>query len=286
MKIAGIQLPPLLAKAARECRPHVAAAAAFSLGISVLYLASALYMLQIYDRVVPTGGVATLGFLTLALAIALLTLSSLDAIRLRLLVRASIRLDTFVTPRLLRRAVAGGPANAQAIRDFDTIRATISSPTTAALLDLPWFPLFVGVAFLFHFWIGMVAVLAAVAMFALAWANQRVTRPAMEAASTTIASVHNWTQAAAIQGDAVRSLGMVSRIVRLGVQKRSSAVAGLANAQFAGTRFTAAGPSFGCSYNRPHLAWARCWLSKATFPRVRSSLHPSSSAALSSRSTA
>jgi ATP-binding cassette subfamily C protein len=227
--------------AARECRPHVVAAAAFSLGISILYLASALYMLQVYDRVVPTGGVATLGFLTLALAIALLTLSSLDAIRLRLLVRASIRLDTFVTPRLLRRAVAGGPANAQAIRDFDTIRSTIANGAAAALLDLPWFPIFVGVAFLFHFWIGVVAVVAAIAMLGLAWANQRVTRPAMEAASTTLASVHNWTQAAAIQGDAVRSLGMVPSIVKLGLQKRSAAVVNLAGAQFAGTRFTAAG---------------------------------------------
>ena len=37
MKIAGIQLPPLLANAARECRSHVLGAAAFSLGVNLLY---------------------------------------------------------------------------------------------------------------------------------------------------------------------------------------------------------------------------------------------------------
>lgn len=241
MKIADIELPPLLANAARECRPHIIAAAIFSLCINVLYLASPIYMLQVYDRVVPTGGVATLGFITLALAIALLTLSSLDAIRLRLLVRASLKLDSAVTPRLMRQAVGSGPGAAQAIRDFDTVRTTVASPAAAALLDVPWLPLFVLVSFMLDFWIGMLAVVAAVAMFTLAWFNQHTTRPAMDDATSTLASAHNWTQAAAVQGDAVRALGMSSRIARLGLAKRSSAVTKLATAQFAGSRFTAAG---------------------------------------------
>lgn len=241
MKIAGIQLPPLLANAARECRPHVLAAAVFSLGVNLLYLAPAIYMLQVYDRVVPTGGVATLAFITLALAISLLSLSGLDAIRLRLLVRASLRLDSLVTPRLLRRAIGSGPAGAQAIRDFDTVRTTIASPAAAALLDLPWLPIFILVAFLLHFWIGVLALVSAAAMVALAWANQRLTRPVIESATTALAAAHNWTQSAALQADAVRSMGMTSRIVSAGLGKRSSAVARLASTQFASSRFTAAG---------------------------------------------
>ena len=241
MKIADIELPPLLANAARECRPHVAAAALFSLCINVLYLASPIYMLQVYDRVVPTGGVATLGFITLALAIALLTLSSLDAIRLRLLVRASIKLDTVVTPRLMRQAVGSAAGGAQAIRDFDTVRTTVASPAAAALLDVPWLPLFILVSFLLNFWIGMLAVVSAAAMLVLAWFNQHTTRPAMDSATSTLASAHNWTQAAAMQGDAVRALGMGSRVAKLGLARRSSAVAKLATAQFTGSRFTAAG---------------------------------------------
>ena len=241
MKIAGIELPPLLAQGVRECRVHVVAAAIFSLCVNVLYLAAPLYMLQVYDRVVPTGGVATLGFITLALAIALVTLSALDAIRLRLLVRASLRLDTLITPKLLKRSLAAGPAGTQSIRDFDTVRNTLASPAAAALLDLPWLPIFVLVAFLLHFWIGILAIAAAAGMFALAWANQRRTRPAIDEATASLASVHGWFQAAVFQGEAVRALGMGSRIVDLGLAKRSAASAKVAGAQFAGSRFTAMG---------------------------------------------
>jgi len=241
MQIAGIRLPPLLARAARECRPHVVAAGVFSLCINLLYLAPAIYMLQVYDRVVPTGGVATLAFITLALAIALLSLSALDSVRLRLLVRASLRLDALVTPKLMKRALSQGPSGAQAIRDFDTVRTTIASPAAAALLDVPWLPIFIIVSFLLHFWIGVLAIVSAGVMLALAWANQRLTRPVMEQATATLASAHNWTQAASVQSDAVRALGMHSRIVDRGLRRRSSAVTQLALAQFAGSKFTAAG---------------------------------------------
>jgi len=241
VKIFGIQLPPLLARAARECRPHVVAAGVFSLFLNLLYLAPAIYMLQIYDRVVPTGGLATLLLITLALAIALLSLSGFDAVRLRLLVRASLRLDSFVTPKLLKQAVAPGGTGAQSIRDFETVRTTIASPAAAALLDVPWLPIFIIVAFMLHFWIGVLAIVASVAMLALAWANQRITRPSMDEATATLGAVHGWTQGAAQQGDTVRALGMTSRIVDRGLQKRAGAVAKLSSAQFTGSRFTAAG---------------------------------------------
>ena len=240
MKIAGIELPPLLANAARECRPHFAAAAGFSLFVNLLYLAPAIYMLQIYDRVVPTGGVATLAYITLALAVALLTLAALDAIRLRLLVRASLRLESIVAPRLLKQVITSGGAGTQAMRDFDNVRSTVASPAAAALLDLPFLPIFIVVAFLLHFWIGVLAVAGAAAVLVLAWANQRVTRPEIEEASQTLASLHSWTQSAAVQGETVRALGMTKPVVERGLGKRSSGVTQLASAQFAGSRFTAA----------------------------------------------
>lgn len=241
MKIAGIELPPLLASAARQCRAHVLWAAGFSLLINLLFLAPAIYMLQVYDRVVPTGGIATLMFITIALAIALVSLSGLDAIRLRLMVRAGMRLDKLLIPRLLRQTLMSGAGGAQSVRDFDTVRTTLASPATIALFDVPWLPVFIAVGFLLHFWIGILAIVAAMAMFALAWTNQRITRPVIEEATANLAASHSWTQSAAYHGETVRALGMTSRIVELGLRKRSAAVARLAQSQFAGTRFTAAG---------------------------------------------
>jgi ABC-type protease/lipase transport system fused ATPase/permease subunit len=129
MKIAGIELPRDMAQAVEACRPHFVAAAVFSLFLNLLFLAPAIYMLQVYDRIVPTGGKMTLLFITIALAVALFTLSALDAVRNRLLVRASMRLDALLSPKILRRMM-GRNSNAavQAMRDFETIRQAIGSP--------------------------------------------------------------------------------------------------------------------------------------------------------------
>src|SRR5689334_18498574 len=108
MKIAGINLPEVVSDALRACRPHFMAAATFSFLINLLYLAPAIYMLQVYDRVLATGGTTTLFFITIALSIALLTLAGLDTFRNRLLVRASVRLDSILSPIILRRALWSG----------------------------------------------------------------------------------------------------------------------------------------------------------------------------------
>ena len=89
-----------------DCRRHFVAPAVFSLLINILYLAPTLYMLQVYDRVVPTAGKTTLLFVTLALAMALMTLSALDMVHNRLLVRASERIDALVAPRILKQMMA------------------------------------------------------------------------------------------------------------------------------------------------------------------------------------
>ena len=108
MKVAGVELPPVMAEAVEACRPHLMAAAAFSFFLNLLFLAPAIYMLQVYDRVVATGGKTTLLFITLALAVALLTMSALDAIRARLLVKASVRLDALLAPKILNRMMSTG----------------------------------------------------------------------------------------------------------------------------------------------------------------------------------
>jgi len=59
-----------LGRAVRDCCPYFLPAALFSAAINVLYLASPIYMLQVYDRVVPSGSVSTLGMLTIALLLA------------------------------------------------------------------------------------------------------------------------------------------------------------------------------------------------------------------------
>src|SRR5256885_3623462 len=141
MKLAGIELPRVIAEALADCRQHFIAAAVFSLLINILYLAPTLYMLQVYDRVVPTGGTTTLLFVTLALALALLTLSVLDMIRNRLLIRASQRIDALIAPRILKQMMAtDSGAAGEGLGGFDTLATATGSPGIARSFTRPSAP--------------------------------------------------------------------------------------------------------------------------------------------------
>ena len=238
-------MPEALADALRQCRQHFVAAAWFSLLINILYLAPTLYMLQVYDRVVPTGGKTTLLFVTIALALALLSMCGLDMVRARLLVRASERVDAILAPRLLDQMMAADTAGtAQAMRDFNSIRQTIGTPIIAAMFDAPWTPVFLLVAFMLHFWIGIMAIISAIILATLAWLNQKATRSRMDVATTAMAAAHNSEQAAAVNAATVRGLGMTDAMVARQLDKRRIALSNMVEAQMVGSRLTATSKFF------------------------------------------
>jgi ATP-binding cassette subfamily C protein len=245
VRLLGVGLPKALADALRQCRQHFVAAAVFSLLINILYLAPTLYMLQVYDRVVPTAGTTTLLFVTLALALALLSLSGLDMVRGRLLVRASERLDAVLAPRILDQMMTTDTAGtAQGMRDFDAIRSAMATPVIAAMFDAPWTPVFLLAAFLLHFWIGLMAVVSALVLVTLAWSNQSATQARMEVATTAIASAQNAQQAAAMHGATIRGLGMAKAMVARQLDRRRIAMASMVDAQLVGGRLAATSKFF------------------------------------------
>jgi PrtD family type I secretion system ABC transporter len=240
VKIAGIEAPPMIADAIRQCRRHFVAAAAFSLLINILYLAPTLYMLQIYDRVVPTAGKTTLLFVTVVLGLALASLSLLDMVRNRLFVRVGERIDALIAPKILRQMMATDSAAAgQVMRDFDTVRSAVSSPTVAAMFDAPWIPLFLVASFLLHFWIGILAIVGSIVLITLAWLNRRATSKSIEIASSAMASAHSSQQAAAVHGSTIKALGMTGAIVERQLGHRRRALSHTVHAQFAGGRLAA-----------------------------------------------
>src|SRR5258708_21211342 len=98
-----------LRQALGACRGYFWSVGLFSAAINLLYLASPLYMLQVYDRVVSSGSVPTLLMLTVALLIALGALAALDWVRSRILIRAWLLFDRLVSARL--QAAVGQQAN-------------------------------------------------------------------------------------------------------------------------------------------------------------------------------
>src|SRR5713101_2006064 len=129
---------PLLA-ALWPCRDAFVAAAAFSFFINLLMLASPLYMMQIYNRVLPSRSESTL-----------IVLSGLVAAMMAAMARASL---------------GPGRGGGQALRDFDTVRQFLSGAAIFSLFDAPWMPVTIAVVFLLHPVLGAIATLGAVVLF-------------------------------------------------------------------------------------------------------------------------
>jgi len=161
-------------------------------------------------------------------------------LRNRLLVRASLRLEALLASKIMERMMArSSTAAVQAIRDFDTVRQSVGSPVAAALFDVPWFPIFLVVAFLLHFWIGIMATIAAAVLMFIAWRNQRATAETTQMASEAMSASNASAQTIALNNDTVRALGMVRTMVRRQLEQRSLGIGQLADAQFTGGRFSA-----------------------------------------------
>ena len=156
-----------------SCRQIFWAMAAFSGLSNILMLTGSFFMLQVYDRVLPGRSVPTLLAL-LALAIVLYLLQgALDLIRSRISARVGRHLDETLGLRVFDALVRlplktrGDGDGLQPLRDLDQVRSFLASGGPSALFDLPWMPVYLGICFLFHFWIGVTALIGAFVLVAI-----------------------------------------------------------------------------------------------------------------------
>ncbi|WP_375194582.1 type I secretion system permease/ATPase [Sphingobium sp.] len=226
-------------------RTHFLWAALFSALANLLFLAPTLYMLQVYDRVVPTRGAATLGFLTLVLMLAYATLALLEYIRSRILVRASVALDRRLARRLIAATLTLQPDDGarrksrQPIRECDQLRQTLTGPAMFALFDAPWTPIYIVVCGLIHPLIGLMALIGGVMLVALTWASERSTRAPLLQANAAANLSYASQEQTMLGAEAVRALGMRSAMVRRHLAEREDMLAWQASASFAaGGRMT------------------------------------------------
>lgn len=238
-----INLPYFDDKFLSSVREYFTKSALFSALVNILYIVPTLYMLQVYDRVVPTQGLQTLLFLTLVLLFALGTLSFLDRTRVRLMVRASVRLDMLIAPSLLDSTLGRPdlPGARQALRDFDALRTTLSGPAALALFDAPWVPIYLLVCFLVHPWIGALAIAGCLLLPLVAFATWRSTRDrtaqAQRMAGASYANQDELLGAA----DGIRALGMRRALVARQLRQREAMIATQTEAGLAGGTFLTLG---------------------------------------------
>ena len=204
-----------LREALALCGTHLRFAVLFSAIVNLAYLAPTLYMLQVYDRVVPSGSQPTLVFLTLALAGCLFVLTYLDRMRVRILLAASVRLNDAFAARIFSRALASAARGApirlnQMTRDFDTVRMAITGPAILAVFDAPWIPIYIIVCFMVHPLIGAIALGGAIVLCLLAVLNERSTWGLNRRAAAAAAVSSIGQDSITANADIVRALGMSS----------------------------------------------------------------------------
>ncbi|WP_447759710.1 type I secretion system permease/ATPase [Sphingopyxis panaciterrae] len=245
MRLFWMKVPAPLEPALQACRRHFALAAAFSALINILYLAPTIYMMQVYDRVVPTGGIFTLLWLTILVAIAIATLSALEAVRSALMARVSLRLDRILAGDILERLLArrtgtkGSSDSGPIMREFDAMRAALSGQAVTALFDAPWTPIYLLVAFLIHPVLGLLVLGAGALLVGLAIAHARRSKPVEDAAKQANNRSYASQEATFRRAEIVRALGMRTAMIRRHLADRGEGQDAGAAAQASDNRYNA-----------------------------------------------
>jgi ABC-type protease/lipase transport system fused ATPase/permease subunit len=171
-----------LAAALGACRRAFLAIGLFSGMSNILMLTGSLFMLEVYDRVLPSRSVPTLVALLILTAGLFAAQGFIDAIRSRILVRIGHSLDATMSMRVydaivrLPLMIGGRGDGSQPVRDLDAVRGFLSGAGPSAFFDLPWLPIYLAICFLFHPYIGLTALGGAVILIGLTAATELQTR--------------------------------------------------------------------------------------------------------------
>ncbi|WP_245456500.1 type I secretion system permease/ATPase [Mesorhizobium sp. M2A.F.Ca.ET.043.05.1.1] len=180
-----------LAAALASCRSAFVSVGLFSGMLNVLTLAGSLYMLEVYDRVLPSRSLPTLVGISILLVILYCGQAFLDFVRARVLVRIGGALDEALGHRvytsMLRLPLKAGRQgdSLQPMRDLDSVRGFLSGMGPTALFDLPWMPIYLVIIFMFHWVLGVTALLGAAVLVVLTLLAERLTRQPVSAATSS-----------------------------------------------------------------------------------------------------
>src|SRR5690606_3348418 len=204
-------------KALRELRRSFVQAGLFSAAINILMLTGPIYMLQVYDRVLSSGSVATLQGLFVIVVVLYAFLGLYEFLRARLLSRASYRLDEILGRKAfehwLRSGILLERTNENPMRDLEVVRSFLASPAILGLFDVPWIPFFLVIVFSLHPWLGYLTLAGAAVVAVAAYLNQAVTLKTTAEAMAIDAAERGFVERSRRQAEAVLALGMQGKIL-------------------------------------------------------------------------
>jgi ATP-binding cassette subfamily C exporter for protease/lipase len=188
-------------------------AGVFSFFINALMLVPAIYMLQVYDRVLVSRNEMTLLMLTLIVLMLYALMASLEWLRARLMVQAGLKLDAELNDKVLSTAFRsnlrqGGSNGDQPLRDLTAIRQFLTGNGLFAFFDAPWAPLFIVVIFLLHPLLGLVSLIGGLILLGLAFLTEKRTQKPLEAANTAGIAANQFASNSFRNAEVIEAMGM------------------------------------------------------------------------------
>lgn len=209
------------AAALRDCRAAFIGVGIASALVNLLYLTGSFFMLEVYDRILPSRSIPSLIALSLLALLLYAFQGAFELIRGRMLVRIAGALDESLNGRIYR-AIVKAPLKLrmqgdglQALRDFDQVRSFLSGVGPAALFDLPWLPFYVAICFLFHPVIGLIAIIGGLILTLLTYLTNRGTQAPAKKASEAGGLRNAFAQASQRNAEVVHAMGMSARLTGL-----------------------------------------------------------------------
>lgn len=196
----------------KRLRPTFMIAGLFSAVINVLMLTGSIYMLQVYDRVLPSGSVPTLVGLFVIVVVLHVFLGFYDFLRTRLLARAAVQLDISVGAEAFRGWIGTDSRKGQPLRDIDTMRGFLSGPAMAGVFDVPWVPLYLGILFVIHAWLGLLTLAGAAIVIVIAFVNHKLTHDAVRKAMVFESDERSFAAQCRRSSDTIQAMGMTDRV--------------------------------------------------------------------------
>ena len=209
-----------LGDALRACRSAFIGVGAMSCMINLLYLTGSIFMLEIYDRVLPSRSIPTLVGLVILAGGLYIAQGALDLIRGRILVRIGTSLDETLNARVFETVVrlplmvGGRNEGLQPLRDLDNVRSFLSSMGPGAFFDLPWLPFYLAICFAFHVMIGVTALVGAIILVALTIATEFMSREPAREAMGLAARRNDLAATSRRNAEVLVAMGMSGRLTR------------------------------------------------------------------------
>lgn len=205
--------------------------AGLSFFVNLLLIAPALFMLQVFDRVLASRSGETLLMLSLGMVVVLVMMWLLDHLRGRLQGVAGALLAQSLSPDVVRTLLARGARRheglpMEGLRDVGTLRNLFSAQGLLAVFDAPWVIVYVAVIWLAHPWLGVAAAAAALLMLGLAFANDRLTRADIEALQKEASVATRVLEDSLANAEVAQTMGMSPALLGRW-QRRSDRVAEL-----------------------------------------------------------